>query len=423
MVTLASFSNMLNEYLYYELLFEEMVRRNYFLQKVQKDTNWKGGNLVVPFEGNMATSYSYGQLTADTDIHEYNYVRGGVSTYKEIWGSMIWQAKDLIEHVPEAARAKGYINKQSFLKNIHYQLKKFVEGMEDAVSVNLLSGNWFAKLTSDATANNGTIIVDRIERFSIGQKVVIQDSLATNQTGYVRTININTKTVVLYSARTGGAVLDFSAGNAQTVANTSSLYYDNAQTAANAFTSMRLQLLSAANGGSASLFGQTKLSYPHLQAINVSGSTVTATNILDKLFDAWTTIKTIGKGNATDVLMSYKHLGSIMKLLEAGAGAYRHVHTKVSAYGYTEILLTGVKGDLLIVGIQEMDDDIIYFMDWDAVTLHSNGFFEKHADPEGKAYFVKRNTTGYQYIVDIRFYGELVCHHPSHCGVMYSISY
>lgn len=422
MVTLASFSNMLNEYLYYELLFEEMVRRNYLLQKVQKDTNWKGGNLVVPFEGNMATSYSYGQLTASNDISEYNYVRGGVSTYKEIWGSMIWQAKDLIEHVPEAARAKGYINKQSFLKNIHYQLKKFVEGMEDAVSVNLLSGNWFAKLTSDATANDGKIIVDRIERFSINQKVILQDVNVTVMTGYVKAIDINTKTVTLVTARGGSTVLNFAATN-MTVANTASTYYDNAQTSANAFTSMRQQLLSAANGGSATLFGQTKLSYPHLQAINVTGATVTATNILDKVFDAWTAIKQIGKGNATDVLMSYKNMGSIMKLLEAGAGAYRHVHTKVSAYGYTEILLTGVKGDLLLVGIQEMDDDLMYFMDWDSITLHSNGFFEKHADPEGKAYYTVRNTTGYQYIVDIRFYGELVVHHPSHCGVLYGIAY
>lgn len=422
MVTLASFSNMLNEYLYYELLFEEMVRRNYFLQKVTKDTNWHGGTLVVPFEGNMGTSYSYGQLTADTDISEFNYVRGSVSGYKEIWGSMIWQAKDLIEHVPEAARAKGYINKQSFLKNIHYQLKKFVEGMEDAVSVNLLSGNWFAALTADATANNGQITVNRIERFSLNQKVIVQDNLATSLTGYVKSIDINNKIVTLVTTRGGATVLNF-AGTNMLLANVAQCYYDNAQTSANVFTGLRSQLLSSANGGSASLFGQTKLNYPHLQAINVSGTTVTATNILDKLFDAWTQVKQIGKGNATDVLCSYKHLGSIMKLLEAGAGAYRHVHTKVSAYGYTEICLTGVKGDLIIVGIQEMDDDVIYFMDWDALTLHSNGFFEKHADPEGKAYFVKRNTTGYQYIVDIRFYGELVCHHPSHCGVMYGINY
>jgi hypothetical protein len=422
MVTLASFSNMLNEYLYYEMLFEEMQRRNYLLQKVTKDTNWKGGTLPVPFEGNMATSYAFGQLTADTDIHEYQYVRGTVSGYKEVWGSMIWQAKDLVEHVPEAARQKGYINKQSFLKNIHYQLKKFVEGMEDAVSITLLSGSAFAKLTADATANDGVILVNRINRFSIGQKVIVQDALASVLTGYVKSIDVNNSKVVLVTTRGGSTVLNF-AGTNMTLANSASCYYDNAQTSGTTFTSLRSQLLSAANGGTSTLFGQSKLAYPHLQSVNVSGATVSSTNILDKIFDAWTTIKNIGKGNATDVLFSYKHLGSVMKLLEAGAGAYRHVSTKVSPFGYTEITLTGVKGDLLLVGIQEMDDDLIYFMDWDAVTLHSNGYFEKHADPEGKSYFVKRNTTGYQYIVDIRFYGELVCHHPSHCGVMYGVNY
>jgi hypothetical protein len=422
MVTLASFSDMLNEYVHYELLAEEMARQNFFIGKVEKDQNWRGGTLPVPFEGAKGSSVKFGGLTAEADITEYDYVRGEVSGYKECWGTMIWNAKDLVEHVPAAAREKGYINKQSFLRNIHGQLKTFIEDMKDTVSINLLNGSHFATLTADASANDGNLTVDRVERFKIGQKIVVDDDNSVAQTMWVKTINVNTKVVNAVTAKGGSTVFDFSAVP-MTTAQNAKVYVDGAETSANVFTSLRSQLLSAANGGSANLFNVSKLAWPHLQAINVSGSAVSATNILEKIFDAWTTIKTLGKGNATDVICSYKHLGSVMKLLEAQAGGFRHVSTKATPFGYTEIEVFGVKGTLNIVGVLEMDDDVMYYMDWSALKLHSNGFFEKQVDPEGKAYYTTRSATdGYKYIVDIRFFGELVLHTPCHCGVMYGIT-
>ena len=76
MATARSFNGMLNDYLAYDLLMEEVEQRNYFIQKVSKDTTWRGGPLIVPFRGNSATSFTFGKLTAEADIHEFDYVRG-----------------------------------------------------------------------------------------------------------------------------------------------------------------------------------------------------------------------------------------------------------------------------------------------------------------------------------------------------------
>jgi len=422
MVTLASFSSMLNEYLTYELLYEELKLQNWFVNTVDKDQNWKGGNLVVPFEGAEASTVTFGSLAAEADITEFQYVRGNVAGYKEVWGSMIWNAKDLIEHVPESARAKGYVNKQSFLTNILGQIKRFIESMKVACSITMLSGAHFAKLTADTVSASGVIVVDRIERFKLGMKVQVQDDDTSAITGWVKTININAKSLTLVTTKGGSTPVDFS-GATITIAANAKVYLDGAQTSANVFTSLRSQILPAANGGSANLFGVSKLAYPYLQSIAYDGSSMTAVNVLEVIFDAWTNTQTLGKGAATDVVMSFKHLGSVMKALEAGSGGFRHVDTKVSAFGYTEITVFGVEGNLKMVGVREMDDDIMYVMDWSAIKLHSNQFFEKHIDPDGKQYYTKRTTTGYQYISDIRFFGELVLNAPCRCGVIYGISY
>lgn len=80
---------MLNEYLTYDLLKEEMVKRDYVLSKIEKDNGWKGGALVVPFKGAGASSLSYGSLTASNDVAEDKFVRGQVSNQKELWGACV----------------------------------------------------------------------------------------------------------------------------------------------------------------------------------------------------------------------------------------------------------------------------------------------------------------------------------------------
>ncbi|MEJ2441808.1 MAG: hypothetical protein P8Y06_02730, partial [Patescibacteria group bacterium] len=89
-------------------------------------------------------------------------------------------------------------------------------------------------------------------------------------------------------------------------------------------------------------------------------------------------------------LMSWKHLGSILKIGEGQKGGFkvRPDSMKASEYGWTSIEIGSVSGVFLkIVGIQELDDDVIFFMDWKALKLHTNGLVRKHKDPEGKEFY------------------------------------
>lgn len=403
---------MLNDFLPNELLKEGIVKRDYVLQNVQKDDSWKGGTLVVPFKASGASSISFGSLTASNDIAEDSYVRGEVSSPKEVWGSMIFNHRDLMEH--------DKISEQNFLKILPDTINDFMTNMKGMVSTNLLNGAYISKATADGDAS-GNITVANPDRFVLNQKVYVDDDdSAATSACYVRTIAMDTGVITLYDARTGGSVVNLSG---YTVAQNAKVYGDGQQS--NGFSSIKSALLSAANGGSATLYGQTKTAYPYLQSINVSGADVTATNIMQKIFLALVTVRRLGKGNPTEVIMSYTNLGYCMAAIESSKGAFNVMpgSQKASQYGWMEIQVGSVtKGMLKLVGVQECDDDAIMFIDWNAIKFYSNGFFKKRMSPDGKEYFESRATSGYTYIVDICCFGELVVQRPSYCGILHSIS-
>lgn len=413
MATTRTFQDMLNDYLANDILEEAFVKRDYLLSKVEKDNSWKSGPLIVPFKAAGASSIAFGSLTASNDIGEDKFVRGEVSSIKEAWGSMIFNHRDIMEH--------DKVSEQNFLKILPGAIEDFMDYMKNVVSCNLLNGSHFATLTATGGAG-GTITVDRPDRFMLNQKVIVDDGDSSPSTGYVSAINMNTKVITLTAARDGaGGAVDFSG---YTVAQSAKCYHDGSQS--NAFSDLKAALLSAANGGSSTLYGQTKTSYPYLQAINVDGSTITATNIMEKIFDALFSVRQFGRGNPTDIVMSYGHFSNCMKVIESSKGAFNVTpgSTKASQYGWTELEVGSVtKGGLKLVAVQEMDNDVIHILDWRALKFYSNGFFKKRMSPDGKEFFEVRNTTGYQYIVDVCLYGEFVVLRPSYCGIIYGITY
>jgi hypothetical protein len=411
MATNRDFSSLLNQYLPLDLLKQEYVKRDYLMQKVNMDESWKGGDLIVPFEGQHASSVEFGALADASDISKYDYVRGSITTQPEAWASLIFQHRDLIQH-------DGKIPESTFLKILPGQVDSMMNYFKMVMSVHLLGGPHFAKATADGTAG-GVLAVDRIDRFTLGQKLSLDDDNSAAATYYVIAISIDAKTVTL-SATRGGAAADISA---YTLAQNAKCYHPGAQSTG--FTGLKSQLLSNANSGSASLFGQTKTAYPFLQCPNISGADVTATNILDKIFDAYTARMILGKGGrAPEVLMSFKHMGSILKLLQVAQGPYNVVPNsrKMNLYGWQEIEVGGVGGQVLkLVGVQECDDDVIYFLDWESITFYSNGLFKRRRAPDGKEYFEARATTGYSYILDHCLFGDLVCTAPWKNAILHSI--
>ena len=406
-----SFQNLLNEYLPNSLMMDELIKRDWFLSNMEIDNNWAGQKIIVPFRGANASTVEFGQLAGSSDISQSETVRGHIDSYVEVWGSLIFNHKDLMDH-------SGKIPETTFLKILPNELDMHLDYFKQVISQALGNGSHFAKFVSNGGVT-GVIEVDHIERFQLGQKIEIKDSNSVKLPVYVIAIDINDSTITV-SATRGGAAADVSA---YTTAQAAKCYHpgvlDNGS-----FVSVREALLSAANGGSATLHGVSKLAYPMLQAVQLNGASVTASNILDKIFDGYTTVRRKARGNANTILVSFLHLGSIMKLLESQKGPF--IVTKqpsASIYGWTEIEITTVKGVLKVVGIQELDDDCIFYLDLKSMTLRTRGGFKKRMSPEGREFFEIRNTTGYQYVIDNSFFGATEFSKPGHNAVMHSISY
>lgn len=415
MATTNSFSAMLNEYLPNELLREEMNKRMWVMSNVEQDESWLGGTLVVPFEGAGASSVQFETLPGSTDISEDNLQRGTITTQPELWGSMLFYQKDLWQH--------GKLSEQNLLKILPDRVDNFMDHFKDVLSLNVLNGTVMATVTGEADAASGILVVNRIERFRLGQKVSLDDDNSAAASYYVTAINKDTKAITLSSTRGGGAANV----SAYTIAQNAKIYWIGSQSTG--MSSIRGALLSSANGGSSALYGKTKTAYPYLQAINTDGSGITgAANILDKIFDAYTDTRQKGKGMPNKCLLSYKNFGAVLKALEVVKGAF-HVDqksTKTSVYGWTEVAIFGPAGQLDLVVLQEMDDDVIYFLDTrpSVMKIYSNGGVRKRIAPDGKEYFETRDTSaGYSYIVDIAFMGDFVLQRPSYCGVIYGISF
>jgi len=416
MSTQRSFSSMLNEYLTNDLLREETLKRDYILKTCQKDNSWKGGPIIVPFKATGASSVRMGKLTAVSDISQDKFVRGEISDYKEAWGSMIFNHRDIMDH-------SGRINEDSFLKILPDLVEDFAEYMKMVVSIQLGTGPHFASLTVNGTAG-GVIVVDKIDRFCLDQKIALKGDVTASADYYVINININTNEVTV-SATRGGAAADVSA---YTVADNAKTFTDEADNTS--FQSMRDAYLSAANGGSATLHGQTKTAYPFLQSVNIDGSSWTSGNILGKLFDGYTEVRKKARGRASDILCSYTVGGAIMQAIENGGGTngYRGNYQvtvkdkKASLYGWDEIMLTTVKGDLKIVMIQEWDDDIVVYHDPKSCTFRSNGYFKDRINPDdGRKFYEVRTEDGYQYVVDKCLFGEMEHTKPGNNGIVFGI--
>ncbi len=410
-----TFNDMINEYLPEDLLKNELIKRDWFLSNVKIVEGWNGGAMDVGFKEATASSVNFGTLESASDIGQSVLVRGTVAGYKHVSSSLIFNHRDLLEH-----GSSQKMSKKSFLKILPDEINDHLQVLREIVSGNLLRGKKLAKLTVGGTLG-GDITVDRPERLMIGMKIELNDNVATaTETVYVKSINLDTKVVAVVTAR-GGAV---AASVAEwTTANGAYVNVPGANSAA--FSGLRDLILSAANGGSASLYGQTKASYTYLQSYNKSGAAITGTSILGTIFDAYTEHRIRFKGDARKIVMSLKNMSAAMKEVQASKGAFSVVQNsqKQSVY-FSEISIIGVGGGALeLVGIQEMDDDVILGLDMSAFKFETNSLIRRIKSPEGLEYFSVRNTTGYQFILDHECYGELVLTAPQKCFAIHSISF
>lgn len=416
-----SFSTMLNEYLTNEVVFNAVMERSWLLKNIEIDTSYNGGTVPVPFESNAPTSIGFNFLTDTSDIHEAAYIRGTLSAAVEVYGSMLFRQRDLWD-----GHGKG--KEASFIDKVTKQVERFAMGFKEAVSTQCLDGEVLATFTSNGTAG-GVIGVDKIDRFQIGQLITLDDGDSAQGDYFVIAVDINTKEITV-SATRGGAAANVSA---YTVAQSAKIYHKNVLvggTVTNKFESLRDILLSAANGGAATVHGQTKASYPVLQAYNHDGSTINAANILEKIYQAHSQFKSRARaGMPTKIAMSSELLGYCRQAMEVQKGAFKvsPKDTRATAYGWEEIDVLGVTGGLMtLVGVTELKNDIIMGLDLNSVKFLSVGeMFKKLADDDGNQYYKVRtagNGGGMSYVVDMACYGQFQCHSPQSNWIIHSVS-
>lgn len=435
-----TFSDMINEYLTYDLLMQEFEDKTWLIKNANTKEGWLGGTLIVPFQTTIASSVKMGGLTAEADIAEAEYVRGEISGYKECWASLSFNSRDLEEH--------GKISEKNFLKILPDQLDQSLNYMREVMSVAMLNTQEITQIQSitdtGGTPDLAVIVVNNPERLRIGQRVLLREG-STEEPAYVISINMNSGSVELATAR-GGTEMTV----AITVTAAGAVYLDNtfASTVNNGFTSLLYQLLpSGYLGAPATIFGQTKTASTYTQAIvydaadwangtpasgtQGAGNLITANDdILAQIFNGLAKARQ-RYANPTTFLMSYKHFSAVLAALEYGAGgqtlgsgAFKNVSSKVDYAGFSEITVGSVKGTIKLVAISEMTDHVIVGIDPRYLDLHTNKGFKVQESPDGLKFYSVRNTTGYKYITDYCFYGDLIYSAPwTACVITMPLTY
>jgi len=402
MAAIASYGALLKRYTPESLLENEFTKLSYIWQNCEKDKSWRGGVYEIPIFEAGFSSLQYGSLAASNDIGEMD-VALGTTSMKELWGSILVREADLYRH--------GDME-QSYLKIMPEKIEEFVKYMQSLVSTGFLQGPRIALVTADGN-NSGEITVDKPHFFRKGMKIEVDDDNSALVTGYVRSINLNTNKLLVYNARSGGAVVDLSGYTAAQNAIVRIV-----GTASEAFTSLPEFLLPAANGGADAIYGKTKADYTALQSLTASGSAWTAATVLD------------------DVLSAYyafcEKRGEMYKEIWVGTGLYKNIAKKLetskratimdkkAGFGFNSVDVIGAEGQAKIVCMRDMPADKLYFGDSTKVKFAGADPFKRKMY-NGDEFFMVRGTTGPEYISDMALRGDFIIK-PAQWAVVHSVA-
>ena len=417
-----AFSAMINEYLPYELLKNELFGDDVLLKKIDIKEGWlDGATLQVPFKEASASTVVYGELEAESDIAQSVLEKGSLSAHKTVTSSLRFAHRDLQDH-------KGGVSKKSFLKILPNELDDHLKLLRGLIVNNFLNGVKLAvvKGTVDSTdAAAGILPVNNPQKLKLNMKLdfLVNAADSTPTTVYVKELDIPARKAKFVTARGGVTPVDFTAVGQVAVVDS---FLTLPKAWGKGFVSIKDMLLPAAVGGVAQIAGKTKSAYSYLQAYAKSGSNITATSILTPLFDMQTEICTYTPAEPKEIWMSYKNLGTSLKEIEKSKGAFNIVpgSRKTDVFGYDTVEIGSVAGGTLkLVGIKIMDDDFIAFMDNGVLDFHTDSFIRRIKSPDGLEYHTTRTVNGYFHIIDHECHGDLMLNKPNGCGVLHSISY
>lgn len=399
---------LLREYAPNELLVNEIARINWLVSKLKKDTKWPLGQYQIPLETNEASRFEWGALPAANDIPQAAYAKPYVNGPKQLLGSMLFDQVDLERHQGDL--------KKSFLSILPQKINQFTERMTEKINLALLGDGSVCPLTANGTVGGlVTVGKTKVTLFTEREKVDIKGtSTAVLKTGYVRNIDVNAGTFYLYSAPTGGAVVDVSM---ETTALGAKVYTVGATV--ERATSLVDIIFSSANGGADSLYGGNLVKnvsavfQPYFSDIS---SATTGATFIAALYDSLYECEEMGRGGIQkEVLVPYQAFKAMAKAAESGR-KFEMGKTE-TVYGSSSIELTGPHGTMKVRAARGVPADKAMFVDYDALVLASRGEMIKKANPmSSEEAFEIRNTTGYQYIVDKKAEFELIVTNPQKLG-------
>ena len=406
----ADFAAMINEYLPNKLMQQELKKRDFLFNQVEEDKNWKLGNYIVPFTSAVSSSVKFGSLTDLSDISKEKEVRGVISAHKEVWGTMLFEAKDIM--------INDKISEQNFLRILPDQIERHMNYFKQVLGQNFLSGSAIEELTANGTAG-GLATVGNPERYELDQLLNFSSDVVVGPiVGYVSAINVNTGVLTIVTARGGATPVDLS--TLLTVDNAK--VYNDAQKA-DGFSSVIDLLKPLSAGGPANIYGVAKTSTKYTQAIHVDGSAFVAADLLKNIFKTYVKIRKVGGGKPNQVLMSYNNYAACVNAIENQKGAFNVIPmtSKMEVFAWDQITVGGFLSNgepVTLVALQEMNDSDMIFFDKSTFVIASNGGLRKHKTPDGIEFYTTRQSTGYKYVIDTCLMGDLICKAPYKNGIV-----
>lgn len=396
-------SEMLREFAHSGIVEDSFSKDFYAWNKLKKNRTWKeGAELQIPMELSENSDLEFGALVAEADIGEGSYKKIKITEQPQLFSSMVIEERDL----------KRYGDlKQSFLKMMPQKMSKLTRRMKHAFSAMMLRGGVLAKISSIADAATGKVVIDKPQYFTLGQRVQVNGEIV-----YVTKISMNEKAITL-SADRAGAVIDLTA-IASPVSVNDGVNIVGADT--ENFTSFVDYLLPAAQGGSDQLYGVLdKDTNPIATPQVFDGTGFTASTVVDKLIDIYYDVKELGKVDQAEIIVPYHIFKAFAKKIE-NSKQYSGSEKKAGV-GYSQLVVVGPAGEMILTALPDMRDDLIFIIDWESFEFAGHRFLDRIKSPDGLEYYTVRSKTGYRFICDHVLQGDLVAKKLSSSAVVHSI--
>lgn len=415
-------------------MFNQLVKKKGFVGTSTDDAGRRSAivNFLAGGTGNVGVNY----VPTTSEIQQATGKKGIVQSYSKLDFSIKITEEDYrdIKNNDKLAKQVGF----DIYTNITEQMQKISNTIEDLFVNTAVVLN----VTSIANVATGILAVDRPEKVRIGDMYMLAAPTASstkNLKVFVIAVNKNTKQVT-FSDSLGGSAYNLTNYVGSTAAGTKVCVMGTVDSAgaATGLDGFRSVLLSAANGGASSYLGLTKTAYPFLQAVNIDASTWTASDLLPKIFEAWSLeidyqLKTFRGKKANSLKVSPKIFVALMNSLEQHKGSFRkNDDSTLKMYDANNFSIASAEtgGVLNFERVPSFADDVMVLANMDSWQLVQDQdlAFNRDLGAKGEGGYVwyqDRQTGqagGMNYILDGHGKMQTVCGCPEANAIFFGLS-